>query len=73
MSDDKNEWWDTEDEMKTAEVSDSALLGGSVQNGVVARIVTCVGCKEEFEDLHFMGDYPDENPVCDNCIQTMEP
>ena len=40
---------------------------------VMSHWVKCIGCGEEFEDLYLEDDGPDENPVCDGCIKTMEP
>lgn len=46
---------------------------GTIQNGVVSRQVECTGCGTEFEDLHLVGETPDDMPWCDGCISTMEP
>ena len=59
--------------MKGHAESESAPPFGYVQNGVVATKVICIGCKQEFEDLYLADEEPDANPVCDKCIETMEP
>ena len=63
-----------ENENLKGEDDSPSAAPGSVQNGVATRNVNCIGCGQEFEDLHLV-DYeePDPMPVCDKCIETMEP
>lgn len=44
-----------------------------VVNGVVSVMAKCIGCGQEFEDLHLQSEAPGSMPVCDGCIKTMEP
>ena len=50
------------------------LLNLDVPNDyeVMSHYVKCIGCEEEFEDLYLEDEGPDDQPVCDKCIEVMK-